>query len=221
MYLVEADAPLGLRESDRQPDTPAPLAGGRWQDFPYSRISHHDAPCCHIAREWVVAMDFAQLNGGNLASGPRWLRQKYKWGPTAWPAFWCQIVREKSIDCGAHAALAHEVFTARGQTSFPAQLVQQYSADATSQWRGKWSDQDVSCHWIDEDVIYHEGTALLVGDEDVKLWDASAGAWINPRQAGGYGSLIAVRVFAEGQFGGGDGFRWGERRIKPNQWVGI
>ena len=125
------------------------------------------------------------------------------------------------IDCGAHSALAQEVFTARGVTAFRAQFIQRYSKDALSQWRTKWTAENVSDHWIADDVIYHEGNALLVGEDEVKLWDSSAGWWINPVQNGGYGSLASVRIFAEGQWGGGDGFRWGERRIKPNEWVQI
>jgi hypothetical protein len=135
---------------------------------------------------------------------------------------WCEVVERKIIDCGAHAALAQEAFTARGVTAFRAQFVQRYSEDAESQWRTKWGAEKVSDHWIGDDVIYHEGNALLVGEDEVKLWDASAGWWINARQSGGgYGSLVAVRIFADGQWGGGDGFRWGERRIQPNQWVQV
>jgi hypothetical protein len=35
-----------------------------------------------------------------------------------------------------------------------------------------------------------------VGDE-LKLWDSSAGWWINPGPQTGYGSLIAVRIVTE------------------------
>jgi hypothetical protein len=216
MYLAAAEKRFDLIEAPREKSR----CSARWQDFPHSALAHHGEGCCDVAREWVLAMDFAQLNGSDLASGPRWMRQKYKWGPTAWPIHWCDAVSRDTLDCGAHAALAQEAFTARGLTSFPAQFVQQYSKDATSQWLKKWTDDDVSCHWIDGDVIYHEGVALLVdGDEEIKLWDASAGWWINPRQQPqGYGSLLAVRVFAQGQFGGGDGLRWGEHRIQPGVW---
>jgi hypothetical protein len=196
----------------------APLPSARWEGFPFSCLSHHGDACCEIAREWIIANDYAQLNGGDLLTGPRWLRARYEWGPSAWPMHWCDVVERKVIDCGAHAALAHEAFAARGVTAFRAQFVQKYSADATSQWRKKWGDEDVSDHWLGDDLIYHEGNALLVGDEEVKLWDASAGWWLNPRQAGGYGSVVAVRIFADGQWGGGDGFRWGEHRIKPDVW---
>lgn len=215
MYLAAAELRPDLLEREEA----LPLASERWQHFPYSCFSHHGGACCEVAREWIVANDFAQLNGGDLLTGPRWLRQKYEWGPSSWPMHWCDVVERDVIDCGAHAALAHEAFTARGVTAFRAQFVQRYSADATAQWRKKWGDEEVSDHWLTDDAIYHEGNALLVSDDEVKLWDASAGWWINARQAGGgYGSLVAVRIFAEGQWGGGDGFRWGDHRIKPNEW---
>jgi hypothetical protein len=197
------------------------LPSDRWHGFPFSQISHHGEACCDIAKEWLSAMDFAQLNGGDLTSGPRWLREKYEWGPSAWPIHWCEVLGRKVIDCGAHSALAHEAFIARGVTAFRAQFVQRYSADAMDQWRRKWTDEQVSDHWLGDDSIYHEGNALLIGDDEVKLWDGSAGWWINPRQAGGYGSLVAVRIFAEGVWGGGDGFRWGDYRIRPNEWTQI
>ncbi|HEY0043071.1 MAG TPA: hypothetical protein VGB62_00855 [Allosphingosinicella sp.] len=196
----------------------APLPSARWQHFPYSCLSHHGTACCDVAREWVIAMDFAQLNGGDKASGPRWMREKYEWGPSPWPMHWCTLVERKVIDCGAHSALAHEAFTARGVTAFRAQFIQRYSPDALAQWRGKWGEDNVSDHWIGDDVIYHEGNAILVGEDEVKLWDSSAGWWINPRQGTGYGTLAAVRLFADGQWGGGDGLRWGVHRIKPNTW---
>lgn len=220
MYLAEAEARIDVRQEEPA-SAPAPLPSDRWSDFPHSALSHHGGACCEIARQWVVAMDFAQLNGADPASGPRWLRQKYKWGPSPWPMHWCEAVKRDSIDCGAHAALALAAFAARGLTVFPAQLVQRYSGDATEQWRGKWEGEDVSCHWLDGEHIYHEATALLVGEDEVKIWDSSAGSWVEPRQSGGYGSLAAVRICAQGPFGGGDGLRWGERRLKPGVWVQV
>lgn len=216
MYLAEAETALA-----RSPEPPLerrPLPSDRWSDFPHSRLSHYGQACCEIARQWVVAMDFAQLNGGDVAGGPRWLRERYKWGPSPWPLHWCEAVKRKTIDCGAHAALAHEAFAARGLTSFPAQLVQSYSEEATEQWRGKWSADDASCHWLDGEHIYHEATALLLDEDEVRIWDASSGCWVNPRQAGGYGAVVAVRVCADAGCGGGDGLRWGERRLKPGVW---
>ena len=194
--------------------TPSRFPSDRWEDFPYSRLSDHSGSCCRIAREWTEAMDFAQLDGGKLSSGPRWLRAKYKWGPSGWPMHWCEVVQRDAIDCGAHAALSLAVFQARGLTAFPAQLVQRFDEHATAQWGRKWAGEGASCHWLSGTHIYHEGTALLMDRSEVKLWDASAGSWIDPRQSHrGYGSVAAVRIFhapAE--------LDWGGRKLSPGVW---
>ena len=194
------------------------LPSARWREFPVSELSHHGDSCCEVAREWIVAMDLAQLNGGDRLSGPRWLRARYEWGPSPWPMHWCELVERKVIDCGAHSALAHEAFNARGATALRAQFIQRYTKDAHSQWRSRWVADNVSDHWIGDEVIYHEGNAVLIAEDEVKLWDSSAGCWLNPRQSRGYGSLAAVRMFSDREHGDGDGLRWGEHRIKLNVW---
>ena len=215
MYLGAVKERQDFELEEAAPKLPA---SARWQDFPISCLSHHDEACCEVARQWVVAMDFAQLNGGDPLSGPRWLRARYEWGPSPWPIHWCELVERKVIDCGAHSALAHEAFAARGVAAFRAQFIQRYGADAHAQWRAKWVADEVSDHWIGDDVIYHEGNAIVVGGGEVKLWDASAGCWLNPRQTSGYGSLAAVRFFAGTAFPAGERLRWGEHRIRPDIW---
>ena len=199
---------------------PVSSPGGKWRDFPNSYISHHGAPCCDVAHEWLVAFDFAQLNGGDRLSGPRWMREHSSWGPSAWPIHWCEAVDAKVVDCGVHAAMAQEAFLARGVSAFRAQFIQRYSADAAAAWHSSWNEKKVSDHWIDGDAIYHEGNAVLVGEDEVKLWDGSAGWWINPRGDTGYGSLTAVRIQADLPRSEGE-LRWGDRRIALNEWVGV
>jgi hypothetical protein len=228
MYLVEDKAKRGgVRTPDYSvggsfmlADKTAASPGGKWENFPNSYISHHGAACCDLAHEWLIAFDFAQLNGGDILSGPRWMREHSTWGPSAWPIHWCEAVDAKVVDCGVHAAIAQEAFIARGVRAFRAQFVQRYSTDAAASWRENWGKENVSDHWIDGDAIYHEGNAVLVGDDQVKLWDGSAGWWINPRGDAGYGSLAAVRIEADLD-GFADGLRWGDRRIKLNQWVAV
>ncbi|MEG3164821.1 hypothetical protein U1701_09465 [Sphingomonas sp. PB2P19] len=224
MYLAEDKT-----KSGPTPDTgtdqgfmfAAPVSpGGKWEHFPNSHISHHGAACCDIAHEWLVAFDFAQLNGGDVLSGPRWMREHSAWGPTAWPIHWCEAVDAKTVDCGVHAAMAHEAFVARGVRAFRAQFIQRYSTDAAASWRQNWGKDQVSDHWIDGDAIYHEGNAVLVGDGQVKLWDGSAGWWINVRGTGGYGSLAAVRI-ETGAEQVPDGLMWGDRRLATNEWVAV
>jgi hypothetical protein len=221
MYLVagKPKSSGGLPEmAEADAAAPAAAPGGKWETFPNSHISHHGAACCDIAHEWLIAFDFAQLNGGDKLTGPRWLRERSTWGPSAWPVHWCEVVGAKVVDCGVHAALAQKVFAARGVPAFRAQYIQRYSADAAAAWREQWSREKVSDHWIEDDAIYHEGNAVLVGEDTVKLWDGSAGWWLNPRGEGGYGSLAAVRIEAD-PAAYPDGLRWGERRIEANRWV--
>jgi hypothetical protein len=212
MYLV-ADKVEVAEEQDRTSDR---TISDRWETFPFSCLSHHAEACCDIAREWVIANDFAQLNGGDLMSGPRWLRRRYEWGPSAWPLYWCEAASRKSIDCGAHAALAHETFLARGITAYRAQFVQRYSAGTTEEWRRKWIGEAISDYWISDEFIYHEGNAMLIGKDEVKLWDGSAGWWLNHRQTSGYGSVAAVRIFTAADSRGL--LRWGHHDIQPNRW---
>ena len=149
-------------------------------------------------------------------TGPRWIRQKYNWGPTRWQIHWCEAIQQNALDCGAQASLANEVFNTRGVESYPVQLVQQYSKEATQHWSQKWDGQETSTHWINEDLIYHEGAAVVVRDNEIKIWDASAGWWINPRQFGGYGGLRALRLIATQDEP--SEFIWGDHKIVPNQW---
>jgi len=189
----------------------------RWENFPNSYLSNHGAACCETARQWFRAMDFAQSNGGLRSSGPRWIRQKYNWGPSAWPLHWCEALAAESIDCGAHAALAEEAFRARGVTTFRAQFVQRYDANATSQWRKRWSADEASDHWLAGDHIYHEGNAVQIYGNEIKLWDGSAGSWMNPSHAEGYGSVIAVRLASLNE--APQDLKWGDHSIRTGNWT--
>src|SRR3954469_6790410 len=148
-----------------------------WQDWVPSQISHHGEICCEIAREWVAAADFSFLHGSDLFTGPRWLRNTFKWVPSGYPIYWCEAVRRKVLDCGALAALAHEGFAVRGVRGFRARLVQRFSTAAPAPWSCNWSAAGTSIGWIKDDLIYHEGCAIEIGDEEIKVWDASAGWW--------------------------------------------
>ena len=224
MYLA-ADK---VSPSQPRPEEPArggevvPIAGpgGKWRAFPNSTIAHHGAACCDVAHQWLTAYDFAQLNGGDVLSGPRWIREHSAWGATVWPIHWCEAVDAETVDCGVHAAMAHEVFRARGVTAYRAQFVQRYSADAAASWRRNWARAGASDHWIDGDAIYHEGNAVLVGDDTVRLWDGSAGCWIDPRGGTGYGSLAAVRIEV-GDPASPARLGWGGRAIPVDEWTAV
>jgi hypothetical protein len=189
-----------------------------WKDFPHSSICHHGTSCCESAREWFLAMDQSQLGGESPFSGPRWIRARYEWGPSAHPIYWCEAVKRKTLDCGALAALANESFRERGICSFPAQLIQRYSRDATAHWEGHWKNSNVSTHWIQDSVIYHEGCVVLLGDGNIQLWDASAAWWVNPSQTTGYGSIAALRI-STGGYHKDVILKWGTHQIKADEWT--
>lgn len=216
MSLAE-DKLIELNETDL---VDASAAIQKWQGFPASTISHHGASCCRIAREWFLSMDYAQLNAGDPLTGPRWLRQKFTWGPSVWPIHWCEAMQQKTLDCGALGALAHEIFVHRGVRSYPVQLIQHYGEDATRQWYRGWDGDETSVHWIKEDLIYHEGCAVAVRGDEIKIWDSTASWWVNPKQFGGYGGVLAVRVFAS-EPPASNNFSWGAHHIRPNEWQKI
>ena len=187
---------------------------GTWEQWQPARVSHHGRACCEIVKEWIIATDQSLLNGGDDLTGPRWLRQRYEWGPTRYPMHWCEIGRAKVLDCGVHAAIAQEVFLARGVRSFRVQLVQEYSNGATEQWQLKWEDRDAITTWMDGELIYHEGCAVVGSDGIAKIWDPSAGWWIDPNTTSGYGSLRALRIIA-----GAERFEWGGHVVPANEWT--
>ena len=189
-----------------------------WEEWVPSQISHHERICCEIAREWISDADFSSLSGGNVLTGPRWLSNKFKWGPSTYPIHWCEAVRRETLDCGALAALAHEAFSVRGVRSFRAQFVQRFSEVAAAQWSCSWSAAGVPTAWISDNLIYHEGCAVAVGRKEIKVWDASAGWWLDPRTTSGYGSLAAIRIHS---LKGDEGVNWGTHEIPANRWQAL
>lgn len=190
---------------------------GTWEHWRPASVSHHGRACCEIVKEWTIATDASLLNGGNVGTGPRWLRSRWTWGPTRYPIHWCEIGRAKVLDCGVHAALAQEVLIARGLRAFRAQMIQEYSECAAGQWQLQWEDRDAITTWMDGELIYHEGCAIETVAGEIKLWDPSAGWWVDPKTTAGYGSLRALRVIVAGT----ESFNWGDHAIAPNEWIVI
>ena len=186
-----------------------------WLSWEPTHLSHHGTACCETAREWIMATDFSSLNGGKLSSGPRWLREKFKWGACSHPIHWCKAVEKKTLDCGALAALAYESFKMRGVKAFRAQFVQRFSAVAANQWSSSWSNGD-PLPWTCDDLIYHEGCAIVVRNDEIKIWDSSAGWWVPTKISDGYGSLRAIRISGPGAT---DRFTWGDHKIEPEKWM--
>ena len=188
----------------------------QWRHSSPSLIAHHGKACCATAREWLFSTDHSQLNGEHKLMGPRWVRRKYKWGPSQWPMTWCHVVEQDSLDCGALAAISREVFTVRGVDCHSVQLIQQYSEETTSHWSAKWSTHPSSTHWIQGALIYHEACGVQVRADEIRIWDPSAACWVNPNQFGGYGSILALRLTTDTV--GVQRFSWGHHEITSKEW---
>ena len=185
-----------------------------WKYWEPSRVTHHGKACCEIAREWILNTDLSSLNGANEFTGPRWLRHRFEWGPGTYPLHWCEIPKKTVLDCGILAALSYEIFAQRGVRCVRAQLVQEFAESASDHWRTSWADDSAHTTWINGKLIYHEGCAILVKPNEIKLWDSSAGWWVDPKTTSGYGSVLALKITSpyEGSF------RWGEHMLQPGVW---
>ena len=187
-----------------------------WKDWEPSRVSHHGAMCCEIAREWIIDTDFSVLNGANPLTGPRWLRQRFEWGPGVYPLHWCEVPKKTALDCGILAAISYELFTHRGVRAFRAQLVQEFADSASAHWRSAWEGDSAITAWIEGKVIYHEGCAVIGRSNEIKLWDSSAGWWVDPKTTSGYGSILAVKISANEDI---TDLQWGHHRLTTNRWT--
>jgi hypothetical protein len=214
MNLVEAERLE--RESPRH--AALRTAMETWTDQSASALSDHREPCCRIAREWVLAMDRARRPAREPLSGPRWIRERVTWGPSRWPLYWCEAVAAKTLDCGALAALATEAFRGRGVLCHPVQLIQQYTEGSGCHWRKAWAVAELTVQWICDDLVYHEGTAVVLDRDEVRIWDATAAAWLDPRQVSGYGGVLALRIVADSQLAD---FTWGPHRIPAARWQAL
>jgi len=203
----------------------------RWIEHPTSVITHHDSPCCDVARMWFLSYA-RSMEIGNLSQygiqAPTWLSQLYTWGPSEWPIAWCQLVRERVLDCGVFAALAREVFGAQGHQAHPAQALLSYNETCTRHWKDLWKKGPGRARksgakpprrrgelfpWIGTELVYHEICVLELPDGSAKVYDSTWGSWYEPRRRKGFGSLLAVRTECPRLLG------WGDRTLSCGEWT--
>jgi hypothetical protein len=91
-------------------------------------------------------------------------------------------------------------------------FILEFNDSSTRHWGETWRAAGSGANWISDGLIYHEGCAVSVGGDEIKLWDASATWWIDPKQFGGYGGLLALRVF-DAAAATPTTFGWGEHCI--------
>jgi hypothetical protein len=202
----------------------------QWMEHPASSILQHDEKCCEEARLWFLAysraMEINALSQFEIKA-PTWLSQKFEWGPTEWPIFWCELVKEKVIDCGVFAALAREIFKAQGFEAHPAQALLSYNEVCTNHWKELWKRNEEkekkekkkgkgkTFPWIGDKVVYHEICLLEMPDGTAKVYDSTWGNWYLPQHRLGFGALLALRTECPRLL------RWGNVTLSCGEWVDV
>jgi hypothetical protein len=189
----------------------------KWKNISPSRLSFHNKDCCLSAYCWFIAMDQSFVVDGNVLRGPTWIRERWNWGPSKWPLYWCQIERLDALDCGALNALAMEAFSRRGLKVFPAQLIQTFPLQNIRHWRKKWETNGQKPMWILDDLVYHEATAVIIKDNMIEIWDPTDNWWILRQPAWGYGATLAIRI--NGTDYDTNHLKWKNMDIYINKWT--
>jgi hypothetical protein len=195
----------------------------RWIEHPSSSIIHHESSCCDEARLWFMAYARSMEIGSSphvKLKAPTWLSQLFTWGPSKWPISWCELVKEKVLDCGAFAALAREVFAAQGHEVYAAQALLSYNEACTDHWQKFWQKNSenlsgVTFPWIGNEIVYHEVCLIVEPDSTARIYDSTFGQWYEPRQRVGFAALMAVRSECPRLI------RWGDKIMSHGEWVDL
>jgi hypothetical protein len=151
-------------------------------------------------------------------AGPRWIRDRFAWGPSSWPLHWCEAVESAQLDCGALSALTREIYLQRDVAAVAAQVIQRYSAQTVAHWRRKWRTGFGYFDWLAEDLIYHEVVGVLLNGAVVKIWDPSNACWIAHDHTRGYGATLEIRLMPPSPALGGAVVHWGDRQLRLGSW---
>lgn len=174
---------------------------------------HRNRTCCRIARSWfgVVA------RSGDGQGPPSWVSQMWTWGPLRWPAYWCDVLESRSLDCGALAAVATEACRSVGLTAYRTQAILEYSLAETDQWKALWSGARLAPSWIRGGLVYHEVVAIQsrASEHAVVLWDPAQSAALVP-DAIDDGVVRAVRMEASVN---GALANWHGNWLRPDEWA--
>jgi len=200
----------------------------RWLEHPSSSIIHHERECCEEARLWFLA--YSRSMEGWTSSQyqmkpPTWLLQTFNWGPSVWPISWCQVFKEKTIDCGVFAALAREIFQAQGHEAHPAQALLSYNQNCTEHWKDLWINGMKKIEtkkqsgevfpWVGNQIVYHEVCVLEMPDGRAKIYDSTFGNWLEPNKRVGFGALLSVRSECPRLIS------WGGQLLSYGEWVDL
>lgn len=156
--------------------------------IPLSWVSYHEGPCCVESHRLVLAKLQQYPDVGSQLSA---IPMAFRWGPTRWPAYWCELTKPKEPvgDCGVHGQLASELLRAAGIEHTRGRAAIAAGPLATTHWDANWSEEEASNAWIGREIVHHE--VVRVGD---RWWDPTEARWFaGPGTALVAGIVVAVR----------------------------
>ncbi len=186
------------------------------EDRPVSELTCHDARCCRRVGAWLRAMARATIV--DRGSEPRFLKERWAWGPVSWPLSRCEAITRRSLDCGALAHLAAEAFAAAGRQVIRIQLVEVASRKQSEQWQARWQVVHGHQRWIWEDLVYHEAVAV-VESSSLRLWDPTDGGWQVAPPAPASRDILAIRARSRGTGPSVRSLHWGALHVPLDQWM--
>ncbi|MFD5830519.1 hypothetical protein [Lentzea sp. NPDC060358] len=129
---------------------------------PSRLLVHPGCADCADAVAWLLSVDRAyQRMGSRTAFGLSWMLDHFRWGPSRWPAAWCELAGAETADCGVFADLCATVLETRGVGCERLQIVESAAPAQTRLWREQWEAAGAVAGWIlSEDWVYHE--SLLI-----------------------------------------------------------
>jgi len=154
---------------------------GRHSSF----LASHAGTCCIVARRWFDAL--ASAAGHQFPGPPTWIRERWSWGPTNWPLYWCEAVTAKALDCGALAALSRHAFEACGVRAYSVQLIERFDDRTVAHWKETWRGVRVLPWWWG-DLVYHEAVVAFAGGSPF-LWDPTDNRVLRP-----CGRAVCIRI---------------------------
>ncbi len=186
-----------------------------WQTARTSDPFSH-GKCCEEAKAWLKSTGRsydARLQKKSSVQAPRWLSDRYRWGPTRWPAAWCELVRAEEIDCGAFSAMARLLFRDQGCEAYAAQVLRPGMMTCTSHWSERWGRVPGAFPWIGEGIVYHEVCLVRTAEGQTGVFDPAEGYWIDPELVHGHYGHIAIRADVP------MATPWGRHVLMNRQWT--
>jgi hypothetical protein len=183
--------------------------------IPPTQILSHGDEMCEVARKYLIGLDSLLAIGNNPIEPPVWITIKYKWGPTRYPVYWCQIVKAEELDCGSLSAVIREIYRSRGVHTLPVQLILKYPVHIIEHYIAMWRRKGLPVNWIWGNYVYHEVVGVILDECEMKIYDPVENSWIKSSGHVERGRVAAIRISGEETC---SYLHWENKYIELNKW---